>query len=205
LSEREERPTLLCVGRLGHNKNQARLLRAFKVVVESIPAAQLWLVGHGPEEARLKQLTEDLGLREHVTFQGRVPRQELVKLLHRAWLFSLLSDKEGLGVVFMEAQACGLPCIGPNVGGVPEVIESRQTGYLINCQEEDCEEMAASRIIQLLSDPVHLRSMSDAAIQKAEQEFGEDRAFGRFSEALTNAVEAYSKPVNRSTEGQVHA
>ena len=92
----------------------------------------------------VSQLVRELNLQDSVLFLGK--QENVAELYSISDLKLLLSEKESFGLVLLEAMACGVPCIGTNTGGIPEVIEHEKTGYI--CEVGDVEE-AASKAIQL--------------------------------------------------------
>src|SRR5699024_865948 len=90
--------------------------------------SKLLLVGDGPEFNNIFQLVKKLGLHDKVLFLGK--QKNVKDLLSISDLKLLMSEKESFGLVLLEAMACGVPCIGTNVGGIPEVIINNETGYL---------------------------------------------------------------------------
>src|SRR5699024_5459148 len=91
--------------------------------------AKLILIGDGPECAVISELVDSLGIKDKVLFLGKQKRVE--EILSIADVKLLMSQKESFGLVLLEAMACGVPCIGTNVGGIPEVIDHGKTGYLV--------------------------------------------------------------------------
>jgi glycosyltransferase involved in cell wall biosynthesis len=108
---------LIHVGSLVGVKDQAMLLRA---VVRLNADVMLDIVGTGPEEARLKTLVSELGIEERVRFVGAVHHLDLPEYYQQAALNILTSRHEGLGMVTLEAAACGLPTVGTAVGLLPD-------------------------------------------------------------------------------------
>ena len=145
-------------------------------------------MGDGPDRFYLEQKVINLGLTGNVSFLGQLTSRELIEKMRKAWLFALLSDKEGLGVAFIEAQACGLPCIGPKAGGVPEVIIDGLTGFLIDFNTFNSEQIAAEKAIQLIKNNELRKHFSMAAISRARTHFDERISFSRLEEAIQNAV-----------------
>lgn len=92
-------------------------------------SAKLLLVGDGPEMSRTQEQVRELGLEEDVFFLGK--RDNLSELYNISDLKLLLSEKEAFGLVMLEAMACGVPGIGTNIGGIPEVINPGENGYLV--------------------------------------------------------------------------
>jgi glycosyltransferase involved in cell wall biosynthesis len=120
--------TIITVGRLVPEKNQALLLNAFAIVIKRVEA-QLVLVGVGPLENQLQKQAETLGVLEHVRFMGFHPRPN--ELLSESDLFVLTSDYEGLGNVLVEALFCGLPIVSTDCPSGPrEVLMNGKYGTL---------------------------------------------------------------------------
>ena len=125
-------PTVLAVARMYPRKRLDDLLRAAAVLRERIPDVRVRIVGAGPESARLHALHAALGLGETVTFLGEVSRQELAVEYVRAHCFCLPTVQEGFGLVFAEAMAAGLAVVACRAAAVPEIVEDRRTGLLVN-------------------------------------------------------------------------
>jgi len=120
LGWREGAPVIGHVARLAPVKNQALLLRAFALVNQVMPAAQLLIVGDGPERSRLESLADELTIAGAVTFFGEtsdVPAQ-----LATTHIFCLSSDSEGTPVSVIEALAAGRPVVATDVGGLAALV-----------------------------------------------------------------------------------
>lgn len=128
------------------------VVKTFAKVVEDVPATLL-LVGDGPEVTRVCQLVNKLGLGKKVLFLGK--QENLEELYSISDLMLLLSEKESFGLVALEAMACGVPCIGTNVGGIPEVIDDGETGYI--CELGNIDEIAAKSVLILKNRSLHQR------------------------------------------------
>ena len=115
-------------------------------MVEKV-AAKLLLVGDGPDISIVSKLVDQLKIGEHVLFLGK--QDNLEELYSFSDLMLLLSEKESFGLVALEALACGVPCIGTNVGGIPEVILDGENGYV--CELGNINEIA-EKGIHLLSN-----------------------------------------------------
>lgn len=127
-------------------KRVTDVVQAFKQIANQIPA-KLLLVGDGPEMSKVTKLVDELQLRQKVLFLGK--QENLEELYSLSDLMLLLSEKESFGLVALEAMACGVPVIGTNVGGIPEVIVPNETGYI--CELGDIEDIA-EHSIKLLTD-----------------------------------------------------
>ncbi len=136
-------------------KNASMLLRAFAIIRERHPQIRLVLAGEEPDEA-LRSLTDDLELGESVVFAGTVPREELIRLYQGAALFVLPSTQEGLGIVVLEAMACGTPVVATRCGGPEGFVIDGETGKLVD-DLYDAEAFAGA-VIDVLPAAEHLRS-----------------------------------------------
>lgn len=134
--------------------------------IQSTVKSKLLLIGDGPEYASAIQLVNELGLGDNVLFLGK--QKDISDLLSISDLKLLLSEKESFGLVLLEAMACKVPCIGTNVGGVPEVIEHGETGYLVDLGDIDS---AAAYAIELLSSTKKLEHFSFHAYNRARTHF----------------------------------
>jgi glycosyltransferase involved in cell wall biosynthesis len=143
-------PTVLSVARMYPRKRLDDLLRAAVLLRDRIPSVRFRIVGEGPEFARLHALHATLGLRETVTFLGEVSRQALAVEYVRADCFCLPSVQEGFGIVFAEAMAAGLAVVACRVAAIPEIVEDRRTGLLVN--PESPEELAMALGTLLMND-----------------------------------------------------
>ncbi|CEL25138.1 glycosyltransferase [Methanobacterium formicicum] len=128
---------ILSVGYLIERKGFEYLIRAMPLVLEKHNQARLKIVGSGPLESKLKELIYELDLGDEVEIVKNVSDEELLMIYNSSDLFVLPSivdsqgNTEGLGVVLLEAMACGLPVIGSDVGGIPDVINEKWTGFLV--------------------------------------------------------------------------
>jgi glycosyltransferase involved in cell wall biosynthesis len=143
-------PTVLTVARMYPRKRLDDLLRAAVLLRDRIPPVRFRIVGEGPESARLHSLHGTLGLGETVTFLGDVSRQALAVEYARADCFCLPSVQEGFGIVFAEAMAAGLAVVACRAAAVPEIVEDRRTGLLVN--RESPEELAMALETLLMND-----------------------------------------------------
>ena len=129
---------ILSVGYLIERKGFEYIIRAMKEVLNEHSNVQLTIVGSGPLEKKLKELIKDLKLEDNVKIIKNVSDDELLHLYNSSDLFVLPSivdsqgNTEGLGVVLLEAMACKLPVIGSNIGGIPDIIQDKETGLLVS-------------------------------------------------------------------------
>lgn len=141
------------------------VVASFAKIQEVVPS-KLLLVGDGPEMTPICKLVSKLGLDDHVLFLGK--QDKLEELYSLSDLLLLLSEKESFGLVLLEAMACGVPCIGTNIGGIPEVIIDGETGYI--CEFGNVDEVA-EKSIQLLKDSARHQAFSEAAMSLVESSF----------------------------------
>ena len=164
---------VLTVARLVAQKRVDRVLQAGSRLLKEFPDMVQVIVGDGPERERLERLARELGWGDRVLFVGALmPRSpQLFDMYSAAEVFMLPSVREGMGNVFIEAGAFGLPCLGVSDGGVPECIEEGKSGLL--CRVDDVEDLCA-KLRFILKDPERARQMGAA---------GRDRVRVAFSEA----------------------
>ncbi|PKR78832.1 N-acetyl-alpha-D-glucosaminyl L-malate synthase BshA [Halalkalibacillus sediminis] len=122
------------------------VIQSFFLIQKKVPS-KLLLVGDGPEYSNMRSLIRELGLDDQVIFMGR--QDNIQDLLTISDLKLLLSEKESFGLVLLEAMAQGIPSIGTNIGGIPEVIQDGKNGYI--CSLGDVDDIA-NKAINLLND-----------------------------------------------------
>ena len=161
---------LVGVGRLIERKGFDTLIRAMAAVRDRLPAAKLEIIGEGPEKEALQTLISELGLDGTVVLRGRVDLDDLIAAYRAADLFVMPNrtlangDTEGFGLVFLEANACGLPVIGGRAGGAVDAIVDGVTGYLIDPTDTDA---LVGRICGMLSDETARDRLSETALDHA--------------------------------------
>lgn len=143
---------------------QEYLIQAFYQVLNECPdiALRLAIAGKGRLESRLRDIAEELGLRERITFLGNIPNEIIHEYHNRFDIFAILSNEESFGVAALEAQACGKPVVATAVGGLPEVVQDGVTGFLVPPRDPGA---AAAAIAQLVRDE-GLRARMGAAARK---------------------------------------
>ncbi|WP_163581994.1 N-acetyl-alpha-D-glucosaminyl L-malate synthase BshA [Gracilibacillus saliphilus] len=145
------------------------VIYTFATVYKETPS-RLLLIGDGPEYGRIYDLVRELQLDHVVHFLGK--QKNIPCLLSIADIKLLLSEKESFGLVLLEAMACGVPCIGSNVGGIPEVIKDGVTGYIEELGDIDA---FAARTLELVSDMDKWHSFSAKAKERVVQHFSSDK------------------------------
>jgi phosphatidylinositol alpha-1,6-mannosyltransferase len=180
------RPVVACVSRMVPRKGQDTLITAWPEIRAKVSGAVLLLVGDGPYAPALKRLAGRLNVGDDVIFTGPVPWAELPGYYDAADLFAMPCrtrrgglDVEGLGIVYLEASATGLPVIGGDSGGAPDAILDGETGYVVNGQTG-----VAERVTELLSDPAKARAMGEKGLAWVDREWREELPAARLSAIL---------------------
>ncbi|WP_188382795.1 N-acetyl-alpha-D-glucosaminyl L-malate synthase BshA [Ornithinibacillus halotolerans] len=155
------------------------IVHTFQLIRNDVKA-KLLLVGDGPEYSKTLNLVEELGMEQDVLFLGK--QKNISDLLSIADLNLLMSEKESFGLVLLEAMACEVPCIGTNIGGIPEVIVHGETGYIVELGDV---ENAASYAIQLLSNEQLLRQFSKNALEHVRKHFHSSKILKQYEDLYT--------------------
>lgn len=170
----EGKTVLLTVGRLVVRKGHRSVLQALAAIRNEFPEAHYLVGGIGPEETKLRELVDELGLQGRVTFTGLIPTEDLPAIYRLCDVMILANqhrsdgDVEGFGMVFLEANATGKPVIGGRSGGATEAVADHVTGFLVD-PDRPAELVRALRI--LLGDPECRRQMGSAGRRRVETEF----------------------------------
>lgn len=157
--------TIVFVGRLHPVKGVQYLIEAMSIIHLETPDVKLVLVGDGVERSNLEELAERLELNGCIQFVGQVPQERIPQIMHQADVFALSSLSESFGIVNLEAMATGLPIVATNVGGIPDIVEERVNGYLVNAKSPD---EIADRILILLQNDEMREEISANNKEKAE-------------------------------------
>jgi phosphatidylinositol alpha-1,6-mannosyltransferase len=166
-------PVVVCVSRLVARKGQDVLVAGWPQVLARHPDARLLLVGGGPAEASLRRAVSRLGLEASVVFTGPVSPADLPGHYAAGDVFAMPCrtrrgglDVEGLGMVFLEAAACGRPVVAGTSGGAPEAVQDGVTGLVVDPRSPAA---VAAAIAGLLDDPARARAMGKAGRAWVEQ------------------------------------
>ncbi|RLI36528.1 hypothetical protein DRO55_03355 [Candidatus Bathyarchaeota archaeon] len=171
--EESHEPSVCYVGHLEGRKNAFDLIKAFSIVLKSIPDARLTIAGSGPLMGRARDLAEALKLGSKVKFLGSVGFKEAARVMKSSHLLVLPSLVEGFGIVLAEANACRKPAVAYDVPNVREVIKDGVNGFLVKPRDVS---MLALRIIELLKDDRMRRRMGENGRMIVERNFTWDRA-----------------------------
>ncbi|MFF8034009.1 glycosyltransferase family 4 protein [Streptomyces sp. NPDC016626] len=170
-----DRPVVVCVSRLVPRKGQDTLIRAMPAILAAQPDAVLLIVGGGPYEKDLRVLARDAGVAASVRFTGSVPWSELPAHYGAGDVFAMPCrtrrgglDVEGLGIVYLEASATGLPVVAGDSGGAPDAVLDGETGWVVR---GDSPDQTADRVITLLGDGELRRRMGGRGREWVERKW----------------------------------
>lgn len=159
-------PNILVARNLEPIYDNATVLRALQIVRRTIPEARLVIAGSGPERQALENLAVELGVKEAVSFTGRVENESMANLYYSATLMVNPSLADNMPISVLEALASGVPVVSTNVGGVPFLVEHDKTALLFPPQ--DPAAMAAA-ILAVLSDAGKAEKMRTAGVELVSQ------------------------------------
>lgn len=168
----EDDQYILCVGRLDDpRKNIGLLLESYSRMPKAIQSTvRLVLAGASGPPPSFWQRAETLGLRHRISYVERPKLQALVELYQKALMFALPSDEEGLGVVLLEAMACGVPVVSTLSGGPDGILTDSNDGFLVPI---DDAEALADRMTRLCTDPILNIRMGSAGRETIELRYAE--------------------------------
>ena len=182
------RPVTVCVSRLVPRKGQDTLIRAWPEVLAAVPDALLLIVGGGRYRAALARLAARTGVAGSVVFAGPVPWPELPAYYDAGDVFAMPCrtrrqglDVEGLGIVYLEASAAGLPVIGGDSGNAPDAIRPGETGYVVPGRRPAG---LVAALVELLTDPAVARVMGEKGMAWVDQEWRWDLVSQRLQRIL---------------------
>jgi phosphatidylinositol alpha-1,6-mannosyltransferase len=182
------RPLVVCVSRLVPRKGQDMLIRALPAIRQRVRGAALVVVGGGPHRTSLRRLAHSFGVAEHVVFTDGVPSEELPAHHAMADVFAMPCrtrgaglDVEGLGIVYLEASASGIPVVAGRSGGAPETVRDGETGVVVDGWDLGA---IAAAVGDLLADPDRAAGMGAAGRQWAIDNWQWRTRAARLSELL---------------------
>ncbi|WP_225831155.1 glycosyltransferase family 4 protein [Streptomyces sp. NK08204] len=183
-----DRPVVVCVSRLVPRKGQDTLIRAMPRILAAEPDTVLLVVGGGPYERDLRRLARETGVAGSVRFTGAVPWAELPAHYGAGDVFAMPCrtrrgglDVEGLGIVYLEASATGLPVVAGDSGGAPDAVLDGETGWVVR---GDRVEDTADRVVVLLRDQELRRRMGERGRQWVEEKWRWDLLAEKLKELL---------------------
>lgn len=168
------------------------VVRTFEKITKGI-SAKLLLVGDGPEMTVVCKLVKKLNIEDKVLFLGK--QDSVEELYSISDLMLLLSEKESFGLVALEAMACGVPCIGTNVGGIPEVIDHGLSGYI--CELEDIEDMS-EKAIDLLQNSMKHQQFREASVSLVRKKFQATTIVKQYEDLYKSLLQSGEQPYERT-------
>ncbi|WP_308200709.1 glycosyltransferase family 4 protein [Klenkia sp. PcliD-1-E] len=181
-------PVVVCVSRLVRRKGQDVLVEAWPRVLARHPGARLLLVGGGPDEAHLRRRVQAVGVAGSVVLTGPVAPASLPEHYAAGDVFAMPCrtrrgglDVEGLGMVYLEAAACGLPVVAGTSGGAPEAVRDGVTGHVVDPRSPAA---VAAAVTGLLDDHARSAAMGAAGRAWVEQRWSWATIGGTFADLL---------------------
>ena len=181
LGVQENEKVLIHVSNFRKVKRVPDIVKSFELIHQEMPA-KLLLVGDGPEKHPTMEYVKGKSIEKDVLFLGK--QDNLAELYAISDLMLLLSQKESFGLVLLEAMACQVPCIGTNVGGIPEVIAHGENGYLVELGDISS---VVQHALEILQDPILHMTISEKAATIARDKFSSERIVEQY-EALYERV-----------------
>ena len=182
------RRVVACVSRLVPRKGQDLLIAAWPAVRRAVPDAALLLVGSGPYDAQLRRLADRSGVAADIVFTGGVPYPQLPAHFAAADVFAMPCrtrrrglDVEGLGIVYLEASATGLPVVAGDSGGAPEAVLEGETGYVVGGRDVAA---LTERLVRLLTDADLCRRMGETGRAWTQDRWRWDTLAAQLSDLL---------------------
>ncbi|MDQ1620844.1 MAG: phosphatidyl-myo-inositol dimannoside synthase [Actinomycetota bacterium] len=182
------RPVVVCVSRLVERKGQDMLIRSLPSIHRRVPDAAILIVGDGPQRGALERLVDELGLRNDVVFAGAKPWAETPPYFAAGDVFCMPTrtrkagfEVEGLGIVYLEASACGLPVVAGDSGGAPDAVQEGVTGYVVDGRSP---EAIAERVSGLLLDRELGRQMGEQGRRWVEKRWRWDDLAAQLQQLL---------------------
>lgn len=183
-----ERPVVVCLSRLVPRKGQDTLIRALPAIRRRVPDAVLVIVGGGPYRSALQRQAQAHGVTDQVLFTGGVPGDELPAHHAMADVFAMPCrtrgaglDVEGLGIVYLEASATGIPVVAGRSGGAPETVRDGETGLVVDGTDISA---VTGAVADLLCDPDRAAAMGAAGRAWALQNWQWPTRAARLTELL---------------------
>jgi len=162
---------LLYTGRLVQQKDVTTLLNALKLVLARKPSTLLLVVGSGPEEKDLKDLSVELGINNNVIFTGSVPHDAIPQYLAACDVYTISSIFEGTCIAMVEAMAAGKPVVATKFAGAEDLIVDGKNGFVVN--QKDYKAMAED-ILHILDYPDEYKNIKIYNHERLDKIFGKE-------------------------------
>lgn len=170
-----DEPTVVCISRLVERKGQDMLIRVWPRVLAASPRAKLVIVGKGPYQVGLRKMAQESPAAASIVFTGEVPFEELAAHYSLGDVFAMPCrtraagmDLEGLGIVYLEAYAAGLPVVAGDSGGAPEAVINGKTGVVCSGHHPAA---VASALAYMLDNPSRAKEMGRSGLAWVDEEW----------------------------------
>lgn len=178
----DEEKVIIHISNFRHVKRVPDVIDAFSLIEKQVKA-KLLLVGDGPEFTVVCRKVKEKGLQDRVLFLGK--QENIEEVLSISDLMLLLSEKESFGLTLLEAMACRVPCIGTNIGGIPEVIDDGVTGYI--AELGDIEQVAEKAILLLGDQELH-KKMSEQSFIRTKEVFSSSNIVEQYEQIYYRTI-----------------
>ena len=175
-------PVFIHISNFRKVKRVCDVVRIFHKITQRV-SAKLLMVGEGPEIPVVRELADELGVSEDITYLGK--QEDVACVLSMADVLLLPSEKESFGLAALEAMACGKPVISSNAGGLPEVIQDGVTGYVLPIG--DIHGMAEKGILLATNKELY-QSFSEQSIKRAHEVFSHEKIAEQYEEIYERVV-----------------
>ena len=194
----EVQPKIIVARALEPLYNIACAIRAYELVKEKYPRAEMTILGYGSEERDLKAFVRERRL-AGVTFAGRVERDEIGAYYDSHDLFLNSSSIDNMPVSILEAFAAGLPIVTTDAGGIPFIIEDRVNGHMVPINNHVA---LAERIIELIERPEEVRRLSEIGAREIKK-YRWPALAGRWRDMYAATIRAHNTPRNESSQSKI--
>jgi glycosyltransferase involved in cell wall biosynthesis len=177
MNEKDTHPIIVFAGRLKKAKRPDHAIKAFKIVKNKIPEAELWMIGDGYFSEELMKIAV-----ERVRFFGSVSNEERRELIKKAWVLVNPSVREGFGLNVVEANALGVPCVAYDVAGLKDAVVNNETGLLV--RSGDIEALGEAIVQVLKSEALRVR-LSERALA-----YSRSFSWDKVAEEFLNVIKA---------------
>lgn len=180
---KERRNLIGYIGRIEEGKGAMNFVKAIPLILEKQDNLKFFIGGHGPLSDRIKNELENNNSSQKVELKGWISHNKVADYLNELKLFILPSYSEGLPTGVLEAMACGTPVLATPVGGVPDVIKDRETGFILENNSSEC---IAKNVIRALEHQ-NLEEIMRNARKLIEEKYTYDAAVERYRKILEGA------------------
>ena len=180
-------PVVLTVARLVRSKGIQRVIAAMPRIVSEVPGTRYVIVGDGGDREHLMRLAAASPVADAITFLGPLTDDEKFDCYSRCDVFALPSEREGFGIVYLEANAFGKPVVGGRIGGVPDAVVHGETGLLVDPRSES---EVAEATVRLLNNPDEAHRLGDNGRRRVENELTWKASARKFRSVIRGALES---------------